>query len=179
VFHSSHLFQRTLLPILAVPVPTLFELCGLRLLPIGRGTSALNSLHPFCGQVQCEEPAFYSLPPSWRHFQFNMAADTRAGILRSPVRNTVGRAQMLSPRALREQNKSKRGVLFSISYKCQFFQLLLNHILANSGGGGFFSWHRIVTGYSQLTTHHSPLTIDCSLPPPITSTDRCGATPNA
>jgi hypothetical protein len=35
VFHSRQLFHHTLLPILAVPIPALSELCGFRLLPPG------------------------------------------------------------------------------------------------------------------------------------------------
>src|SRR5580698_835781 len=126
MFHSRHSSQRLPLPVVAVSVPSLSELCGSR------------------------------LPPPSRVSVF------------SSVRAVV-RAPMLSPRALREQKKSKQRVLFSIIYKGQLFQLLLNHILTNSGGRGFPSWHRIVSGYSLLTTHHSPLTVDCSLPPPLTS----------
>src|SRR5271155_825550 len=94
MFHSRHPSQRPPLPVVAVSVPSLSELCGSHLPPPSR-VSAFDSVR------------------------------------------AVVRAQMLSARALREQKESKQRALFSISYKCQLFQLLLNHILTNSGGRGF------------------------------------------
>jgi hypothetical protein len=179
MFRSRPLLGYNLLSILAVSVPFLSELRRWHLPPPGRGISEFNSLLSSCGQVQSEAPGFHSTRLSRRHFPSKMSAHVGAEILRSTVSNAVVRTQMLSHRALREQKESKQRVLFSISYKYLLFQPLLNHILTNSGGGGFFSWHRIVSGCSLVTTHYSPLTIDCSLPPPLTSTDRCGATPHA
>lgn len=179
MFRSRLLSQHLPLPVLAVSAPSLFDLCGRHLLPPGQGLSAFDSLDPFCGRVQRKRPDFHSPRLSRRLIQSNSVAPTRAEILSSTANNPVSEARMLSLGALREQKESKQRVLFSISYKCRFYQLLLIHNLTNSGGRGFFYWHRINSGYSLLTTHYSPLTVDYSLPPPPTSTDRCGAKPHA
>jgi len=156
VSHPRHL-PASSLPILAISVPSLSELCGWRLAPPDHGGSALNCLHPSSGHVQHEVRGFHFRRLSRSHFQSNVEADTRAIVLKTIVSNAAIRAQSLSPRALREQNESKQRVLFSISYKRQFFQLLLNHILTNSGEGVSSPGTESspAAHYSLPTTHHS------------------------
>src|SRR5580692_5400373 len=52
------------------------------------------------------------------------------------------------------------------------------HSYKKHPGVGIPSRHSLPSiRHAQLTTHHSPLTVDCTLPPLLTSIDRCGATP--